>query len=263
VAFAAILSMTAPCEAKKRHFEQLRAVLVLKAARCTSCHASEDGAGLNAYGRRLADFPESEPIAERVAALEPLAAPPEAAAEAPLDTDTDIDGDGVANGVEILAGANPADRESTPNRSSRNRVETVVSCRICHTATNLPGEGLKANPHNDLGQLLSRTFAPSRDAPKPKGDAEIREAAQRTPIIRRLALIRKNRPRGAAATYWESLRLLHPPADTADQPSRETVRAFRKSAFGRRKDRKRPDFMGKKCPTEQIDGLLKDAGPLD
>lgn len=262
---AVLALLPAEAWAKERHFEQLRVVLISRSARCVTCHTSADGAGLNAYGQRLHALPADDALADRIAALE--ADPPAGASEAERAEkarDRDIDGDGVPNWVEILAGADPASAEHRPKPKRAERITRVVSCKLCHTANHLPGkDGVAANPHNAFGELLATTFDLPRRRRRPKTDAAVRAAAERTPILRRLVKIRKKRPRKSRATYWQKIRLLRAPADPDDNPTSKALKRFKKKAAHQRSKRKRDPTRGLDCPAHRADGFLRDADGLD
>ncbi|MFQ5424017.1 MAG: hypothetical protein ACE5F9_08555 [Phycisphaerae bacterium] len=260
-----LLASTAYGEAKELHFARVRVLLMSKAARCTSCHADSKGASLNAYGERLTALSHDDPLADRMAALE---AEPSVKADADARRqareDRDVDRDGVANWIEILANSNPADAKDTPNAETARRIERVISCKLCHRATNLPGEGLEANPHNELGAFLAKTFVRRRGRRAPKDAEQVRSAAERTPILTRLSMIRKKRPKRSRATYWEKIRLLHAPADSHDTPSRAALRAFRKDAARQRRRKTRDAGRGLTSKAHGPDGFLLDVDkPLD
>jgi len=260
-----VLSLTTHVEAKELHFARVRVLLMSKAVRCTSCHADSKGTSLNAYGERLTALSHDDPLADRMAALET-----ESSVKADADPrrqareNRDVDRDGVANWIEILANSNPADAKDTPNAETARRIERVISCKLCHRATNLPGEGLEANPHNELGALLAKTFVRRRGRRTPKGAEQVRAAAERIPILTRLSMIRKKHPKRSRATYWEKIRLLHAPADPHDTPSRVALRAFRKDAARQRRRKTRDAGRGLTSKAHGPDGFLLDADkPLE
>ncbi len=242
---------------KERHLEKVRALLIAKAARCTSCHADAAGAALNAYGQRLAERTPSKPLADRIATLESDRGPdPSGTSDAAEDDAEDVDNDGVANWIEILASANPADPTDTPDAATARRIEAVVSCKICHRQVNLPGGGLKSNPHNVHGALLARTLLRVRGRRAPRGKDAIREAAEAISIVTRLALIRTKKPRGSRATYWEKLRLLHAPADASDKPDPKALAAFRKVVMRQKRKSTRDATLGLDTEAHPLDGFL-------
>lgn len=254
---------------KERHLEQVRVVLIARAARCASCHVSNDkseweGQGLNIYGKRLGEISPGDALADRIAMLEHGPTSSDGGAEAARKKqDQDIDGDGVPNWVEILARANPADPKNKPAQARIERVERVVTCNICHTQTNLPGkQGLEANPHNTFGELLSET---TREKPgaTPGTERDKQRSAERIPILKRIELTRKRKPKGGKATYWEKLRLMRLPADEDDNPSKESLMSFRKRAARQRSKTKRDSTRGMVDPAHDNDGFLKDCVHLD
>lgn len=249
---------------KERHFEQLRVVLISRAARCNSCHTSADGQDLNAYGQRLHALSQDDSLADRIASLE--AGPRVGDSEAKRvqkQKDQDVDQDGVPNWVEILARTNPADSEDRPKAKKVRRIERIVGCNICHEATNLPGEdGLAANPHNEFGDLLAKTYDLPRQS-KPKTEEALRLAAERTPILKRLVKTKKKRPRKSKATYWQKIRLLHNPNDPEDNPKTKTLKRFKKQAAAQRSKRKRDPTRGLACEAHPSSGFLLDAEALD
>ncbi|MCB9857879.1 MAG: hypothetical protein H6818_19525 [Phycisphaerales bacterium] len=255
--------------AKERHLEQLRVALISRTARCATCHTSNDkkdweGAGLNIYGKRLSEVSPGDALADRIALLEHGPGSTDAGAEAARKKqDQDIDGDGVPNWVEILARANPADPKNKPAPERIERVERVVTCNICHTQTHLPGkQGLEANPHNAFGLLLSETTRDKKDAASGSGPDRHR-AAERVPILKRIELTRKKKPKGGKATYWEKLRLMRLPADDDDNPSKESLMSFRKRAAQQRSKKKRDPTRGMVAPAHNNDGFLQDCTALD
>lgn len=242
-----------------------------KSARCVTCHESPEGKGLNLYGQRLVILPIALNWSERLAALE---------SEKPRDTskdrvlppgmtdnqnagpDRDVDGDGVPNWVEILAGSNPGNADDRPKKDRAASITEVVSCKICHTATGLPGEGLEANPHNELGALLAKTY-PKKQPRKPNSSEAIRLAAERTPILKRLVQIKTRRPKKSRATFWEKLRLLYAPADPASLPEMAEIKNFRKVIKAQRQPKTRDNTLGFEHSRHELDGFLLDAKGLD
>ncbi len=254
----------AAAQAKERHFEQLRVLLITKTARCTSCHVDAKGEGLNAYGSRLAGESKDLPFAERIARVEsnksdgPIQATP-----SETRRDGDVDGDGVPNWVEILAHANPGDVKDRPDPATVGRITKVISCKICHTANNLPGEGLAANPHNELGRLLAATVDRKKPGRAPAGQAERRAAAERTPILRRLSIIKNKGPGIGGASYWQRLRLLHAPVDPADRVTPGELKAFKLQLSRQRRAKTRDPELGFDCAAHHPDGFLLDAEGLE
>ena len=259
--------LTAPivAVAKERHFEQLRTVLISRAARCKTCHLEADGTGFNAYGDRLKSLSPDDSLGDRIAAMD--ADPPVGASEAEQAErrrDQDVDQDGVPNWVEILAGSNPGDSEDRPRKKRAKRVERVIGCTLCHEANHLLGkQGLEANPHNEHGRLLAGTFILPRSRRQPKTRDAILAAAERTPILKRLGKIRKKRPPKSKATYWQQIRLLHDPIDPEDKPTPKRLKAFKKRAALQRSRRKRDPTRGLDCEAHPLDGFLLDAKDLD
>ena len=242
-----------------------------KAAKCVTCHESPEGKGLNLYGQRLAILPIALSWSDRLATLESekprdtskdRVLPPGMTADRKAGPDQDVDGDGVPNWVEILAGSNPSDSNDLPKKGRTARISEVISCRICHTATGLPGEGLEANPHNELGILLAKTF-PKKQPRRPNTSEAIRLAAERTPILNRLGLIKTKRPKKSRATYWEKLRLLHSPAAPADTPEKDELKAFRKFIKAQTRPKNRDDARDFEHERHKPDGFLLDAKGLD
>lgn len=250
--------------AKEKHFEQVRAYLISKAARCTSCHVGAQSGELNAYGQRISALPNDDPLADRIAAIE---SEPSAAAgddeRREAEKNRDVDGDGVLNWIEVLADTNPADAKDKPAPETALRIETVISCKLCHRATNLPGEGLAANPHNELGDLLSKTYVKRSRAANPRSPDEARAAAERVPILTRLSMIRKKRPKKSRATYWHKIRLIHGPADSDDNPSREELQSFLKLVKRQKSRGKRDPNLGLDADAHKPDGFFLDAAQLD
>lgn len=253
--FVLTLSAT-PSWAKPRHYEQVRVLLISRMASCTACHATSDGKKLNAYGDRIAAQPKDLPMADRIARLE-------SEKGSSSSKDRDVDQDGVPNWVEILAQKSPADAKEKPDQKTAEKITSVVSCRICHRETGLPGEGLTANPHNDLGELLAKTVRPSKGQPKPKSDHDLREAAERFPILSRFAAIRTKKAKGSAATYWQTLRMLRSPAEANDKPSTDEVKTLKKEIAARKREKKKTPKFGLDCSSHPLDGFLLDAGGLE
>lgn len=248
---------------KEKHLDQVRVLLISKAARCTSCHVDDAGKSLNVYGREIAKMPADDPLADRIAAVE---AEPEVVAGESADAASrrrDVDRDGVLNWIEILAGTNPADDGDKPSPKRVERIEAVVSCALCHTATGLPGEGLAANPHNVYGELLAKTFQRRRGRRAPAGEEAKRSAAERTPILTRVTLVRKKRPRKSKATYWQKIRMLHAPAEAADMPKADALKAFKKQVARQKRRRSRDATLGLACEAHAADGFLLDADGLE
>ncbi|MCA9255520.1 MAG: hypothetical protein KDA33_07770, partial [Phycisphaerales bacterium] len=269
LAMGALFVATDGAVAKERHLEQLRVALVARAARCASCHISNDrdaweGAGLNHYGQRLHDISPGDTLADRIAELDhgPKSSDSGDAA-ATRKNDQDIDGDGIPNWIEILAGASPADPKSVPAQKRVERVRRVISCAICHTETHLPGkQGLEANPHNEFGELLSVTTGEKNKANE-DAQSNRRRTAERLPILKRVEISRKKKPRGGKATYWEKLRLMRSPADAEDNPSKENLASFRKRAARQRSKKKRDPTRGMVDAAHDNDGFLQDGKLLE
>lgn len=253
---------------KERHFEQVRVLLMSRAARCATCHVSAAktewvGAGLNIYGQRLKAIAPGDDLADRMARLEHGPSSGDSGDErSRREKDQDIDGDGVPNWVEILARANPADAENKPTQERIERVKQVVACTICHSQTNLPGEqGIDANPHNAYGALLAETTDNKKD--KPATQADRRRSAERVPILKRIELARKKKPKGSKATFWEKLRMMRRPADASDEPSPDGLKSFRKRAAQQRSKRKRDPTRGMDDPAHEHVGFLQDGKNLE
>lgn len=266
-----VVLLSAPAAAKERHLEQLRVLLMVRAAKCVTCHESPDGKKLNLYGQRLAILPIALTWSDRIAALESdkprdrskdRVLPPGMVDESATNSDQDVDGDGVPNWVEILAGTNPGKKNDFPGKKETSHITEVVSCKICHTATGLPGDGLKANPHNELGMLLARTI-PKRHASKPNSDAAIHLAAERTSILKRFELIKAKRPKRSRATFWEKIRLIHAPADADDNPKQDELQLFRKTCRAQKRRKTRDVSLGFENSRHKLDGFLLDAKSLD
>ncbi len=255
----------APAEAKPKYLDEVRATLVSKAARCTTCHSADDGTALNSYGDLLGTMGKERPLGDRV--LENAALRPAGQAEDGTPTwpkEADVDEDGVLNWVEVLAGTDPSDRAAAPEPAAAQHIsQTVVRCNICHEQVGIPGKrGLEANPHNDLGKLLHKTFKPDKGQPRPTAANDIAEAASRTPILARLALAKSRKPRGSEASYWEKLRLGHLPADAQDNPTSEQVEQFKAFAKQQKKKDTRDATVGLDCDAHRAAGFLADAEDL-
>lgn len=263
IAAAGLGLCATPAWAKEKHLEQVRVLLMAESAKCTSCHTAVSGKELNLYGRKLSDLGRSESMADRMLKLE--AEPPvEAKGEARKKAlaARDADGDGVANWVEILAGTNPGDPNQAPIKATVDKLEKVVSCTMCHVSVNGPGEGLAANPHNDMGKALATTVLPKKGEKRPVGAEAIREAAERVPILARLVKIKNKKPRKGNATYWERLLLRVPPADEGVQPgAKELAELKRRQARQKHKSRKQED-RGLAHDAHPLDGFLLDAKGL-
>lgn len=255
--------------AKERHLEQLRVVLISRAARCATCHVSDhkkdwENAGLNLYGQRLHEISPGDSLGDRILMIEhgPTSSDNEED-RAKREKDQDIDGDGVPNWVEILAKSNPGDAKIKPPKGRVDRVKRVINCTICHTDTNLPGkQGLEANPHNAYGDLLSQTTDPKDvNANTPK--AERQRKAESIPILKRIDMTKRRKPKGSKATYWEKLRLMRLPADDEDNPSAKSLKTFRKWAAEQRSKKKRDPTRGTADPAHEDEGFMQDAKHLD
>jgi hypothetical protein len=260
-----LAGFVAPAEAKPKYLDEVRATLVSKAARCTTCHTADDGAALNAYGDVLGTMGKERPLGDRV--LENAAMRPAGQAEDGTPTwprEADVDEDGALNWVEVLAGTGPSDKSAAPDAATTQRISmTVVRCNICHEQVGIPGKrGLEANPHNELGKLLLKTFKSEKGQPRPTGAKEISEAAMKTPILARLTLAKTRKPKGSEASYWEKLRLGHLPADTQDNPTSEEVEQFKAFAKQQKKKDTRDATVGLDCDAHRAAGFLADAEDL-
>ncbi len=262
---ATVLLGALPALGRPGHFEHIRAALISKAALCTSCHVAADSGDLNAYGQQLHDLDSETPLADRIAELEGEPTRATAAGTRPeLNGQTDVDADGVANWVEILAKTNPSDGDDTPKEEAVDRIYNVVSCKVCHEAMNLPDKrGLAANPHNEFGGLLFKTFKLEKGEKRPKGADEVHQSAARTPILTRLAKVRKKKPKGSDASFWHQLRLLHAPGDSQDVPTSEELESFQADAKAQRKKATRDPNRGLSTKAHKLDGFLKEAKKLD
>ncbi len=245
--------------AKLEHYERVRVLLMQEKARCTSCHVTPQASSLNNYGDALAKLGKAEPLAERMRLLD----------QEPRDSDSpaqrdksrrlqDVDGDGVANWIELIAGANPGDAKDKPTAESRERVQRVVACGMCHTGTNLPGSTpLESNPHNELGRLLARTIEPKDAARIGKDSSALREAAEIVPILRRFRLTAMKPTGSGKPNAWDKLVLLYSPGDASATPTKAEMTDLRERRANRKNIKKRDpnDGMGPHKP----DGFLKDA----
>lgn len=274
--------------AKESHYEQVRALLVVRAMRCTTCHESAVGRGLNIYGQRVAAQPANLSWSERflimnrsgrksssvddkergvVPGIPSAGIPPRAADGSDASGSSaeslhgDVDGDGVADWVEILAGSSPADKSKKPDAELERRVKEVVSCRLCHAETGRPGKGLEANPHNDLGKLLAKTI-PRTIPRRPATSDGLRAAAERTPIIERLSIAGKKRPAGSRATWWEKMRLLYEPANPKSNPMPQELSELRRQTRSRVRRSNHDLNSGFDHPRHRLDGFLKDGETL-
>jgi len=268
VSIVVLLAAAQGAVAKPQHLEQVRTTLVARAARCASCHVSNDseqweGAGLNPYGQRLHDVAPDDALADRIARLDHGGRRDEPEEEkAQREKDRDVDGDGVPNWIEIIAGANPGDAKNKPPKNRIERVERVVGCNICHKENGIPGrQGLDANPHNEFGKLLAVTVDPKQD--RPALESEIRRMAESLPIMKRITIVRKKKPKGSDATYWEKLRLMREPANHDDNPSGKSLKRFRKHAVRQHYKSKRDPTRGVDVEEHPLDGFLEDAKKLD
>ncbi len=252
-------------QAKEKHFEQLRVLLIADAAKCTSCHEQADGATLNAYGKELAVLGDKETLSDRILRIEadaPLEAKP--ADRKRIEKNHDVDGDGVPNWIEILAGASPANKDHAPSPPEVERIASSVSCTACHTSVNGPGEGLAANPHNELGKRLATTFVVKKGArePRPVGKEAIAEAAERTPILTRLEMVKTKKPKGGKVTFWERLLLRYPTVDAKKEPSARDLAEFKRERVRQKKKTARERDRGLATKAHPLDGFLLDAKGL-
>lgn len=260
---ASVLVLARTAEAKETHLEHVRALLVSKAARCTSCHTGADGAALNAYGKRLGALGKSTALGDRIARFESDRDDAGKKNAARAEHDEDIDQDGVPNWIEILADKSPADATEKPDAATVKRIDALVSCTLCHKQTNLPGKtGLAANPHNAFGDLLAKTFPRKRGQRPPKSQTLMREEAERTAIIARINLVAKKRARGSRVTYWEKLRLLTSPSDAKATPDLEAIKAFKTMARRQRRKSTRDATLGLDVTAHPATGILADAKTL-
>lgn len=258
-----IASNTVPAAAKERHYEQVRVLLISRMASCVSCHTTAAGTKLNLYGERIAAQPKGT-MADRIARLERDAkGGRKQNGDETGPSDRDVDNDGVPNWVEILARKSPANAKEKPDAETAERIRSVVSCHICHKATGLTGQGLAANPHNELGELLARAAGGAKGAAKPKDDREVRKAAERMTILSRLAQVRTKKPKGSAATYWQRLRMLHAPADAKDKVTAEEMKKLKKENAAIKREKKKTPKRGLDCKAHGLDGFLLDGDVLE
>lgn len=266
-------------QAKERYLEQVRTTLMLRASRCVTCHIKLDPAlwedeGLNYYGQRLKSVEGgSSSLADRMLLLDRLpnddddqnktvSRPPVGEDGEQLGPDLDVDADGVPNWVEILAESNPGDKKDRPSDKRIERVQQVVSCKICHTANHVPGAiGRAANPHNELGELLALTDDPD-DIKKRVTADERRSAAERVPILKRIAINKRKRPDGDRATYWERLRLMYLPIDKEKETSKKRLMSLRKQIIAQKSKRRRDPSLGVPKEGHEL-GFVEDAKGLD
>lgn len=259
----AVAAMASPgVEAKPRHLSQLKVHLMSKAAKCTSCHAKADGAELNIYGKKLSEISAGKPLADRLMELEGRRRK-RGSDENTLEPDQDVDADGVPNWVEILAKTNPAKKGSKPSEKMVERVERVVSCAICHESTSQGVRGVGANPHNELGVLLTKTFVLKKGQQPPKQEQAIHNAAEATPILTRLAKVKTKKAKGSKTTFWTKIRTLHLPTDPADKTTKAELSSLKKeTAQLKRKGKARGD-LGMECAAHKLEGFLLDGSGLD
>ncbi|HKQ47682.1 MAG TPA: hypothetical protein VJZ71_06415 [Phycisphaerae bacterium] len=252
-----------PASAKERHYEQVRVLLISRMASCVSCHTTAAGNKLNTYGERIAAQPKSMPLADRIARLERDAkgGRKQNGDETAAD-DRDVDGDGVPNWVEILARKSPANAKDKPDAETAERIQSVVSCNICHKDGG-PGEGRGRKPHNEFGELLAKTGRGAKGAPKAKDDREARKSAERVSILARLLQVRTKKPKGSAATFWQRLRLLHAPADAIDKVTPEEVKKLKKEIAAIKREKKKTPKRGLDCKAHRNDGFLLDGEGLE
>lgn len=260
-----VLGASGMAQAKPKHFEHVRTALIARAARCNTCHTDPAGTALNAYGEQLMGLGEGLELGERINRLAKIPVPQQPSDQAPVFSEkVDADRDGVLDWVEILAGASPGDEKDKPDRERVERITAVVSCRICHQQVGIPGKrGLEGNPHNELGALLLKTFVVPRGEPRPRNKDDRMTAALRTPILARLKKVKRKKPKGSQASYWEQLRTLHVPTDPEDVPELAELEAFRARAKAQRKKSTRDPEMGVVCEAHPLAGLLLDAKGLD
>ena len=58
-------------------------------------------------------------------------------------------------------------------------------------------------------------------------DTRLSAAAERTPILKRIAAVAKKRPRGSKATHWERMLMMRPAGSAKDEPTAKELAAFR------------------------------------
>ncbi len=240
--------------AKEDYLEVVKGRLIELNIRCTTCHPADPASPpdkpapltseLTPYGRRLADLGRSAALAGRIGRLErrlPTILPVDQRKEELLRVD--IDSDGTLNWVEILAGTDPSDPNSVPNegdpalRDLRTRVESVVSCRLCHTrdATDLKRDDA---PHNDFGEALAALAegpaAGARPGQSPAGRGRGGAASARgdvpLDIVERLLKVQHQDADRDRARNWDEIAAFHHPADPADAPTADEVQAVRAAA---------------------------------
>lgn len=245
-----------------RHYEHLRAALIGKSARCNTCHTDDDGGGLNAYGQKLTDLGDNQPLADRIAKLE--GKPKRDGKRPKLNDESDVDSDGVANWIEIVTGFSPADPESKPEEEQIDHVYQTISCKVCHESINSNGKkGLAGNPHNALGKLLAKAFKVAKGEPRPKTKEERAQAARQTPILARFTKVRSKKPKGADASYWQQIRLLHRPTDDSDLPDSQELETFKAQAKAQKRRSTRDPAMGLNCKAHKYDGFLVELKKLE
>ncbi|MCK6484416.1 MAG: hypothetical protein HUU22_01825 [Phycisphaerae bacterium] len=251
--------------AKPEHLERVRVLLMTQKAMCVSCHTAADSPDLNPYGRALADLGNDEPLSERMLSLAKLPRQQRGQEDsAANDPQQDIDKDGIPNWVEVLAGTNPGDKASAPDTETRDKIESIISCKICHVETNAPGQtDQQRNPHNELGKLLAKTNDPAgsrapreRSARGERGERGPRSGSESTPILKRIKLAAMKPGRSGKAGYWEKLLLLCAPADAAEPPA-EDVKQLRRFIRNQKSKKTRDETRG--MGPHKPDGFLKDA----
>jgi hypothetical protein len=214
--------------AKEGHLEDMKLALVETRITCATCHPDPEGRTLTDYGRRIADLGAATSVQERVKEMERR--PTEATLKLDAEGErrrTDIDGDGVLNWVEILAGSDPSNAEDPPNRGKspeftalRTKIETVVSCALCHVDAEVKPIGADKAPHNPLGEALAKLAAP-------KPGVRPADAAP-PPVMTRFKSLENVDTDKDKARNWHEIVTFHSPTDAADTPTDEELKAVRK-----------------------------------
>lgn len=201
------------------HFEKLKFELIGQHINCTHCHVAEDSAELTAYGRAIGELDLNRSVPQRVRDLERS---PKKPGDDVAPT-ADVDGDGIQNWVEILAGLNPSEKDESGDQTER--IISVVSCHLCHTAVNEPGATqAERAPHNQFGAALADQNRGQRDQGRDG----------RLDILDRLKRVKSRDSDDDSVRNWDEIVLFYSAGDKNDVPSEEDVESIAKERKRRR-----------------------------